>query len=52
MSILKMVIDRVKIKMGEIYLSFEAIAAIMGMLKGLNWNMINNDSIDIGLNLF
>ena len=38
--------------MGETYLSFEAIVAIMGTLKGLNWNMIDNDLIDTGLNLF
>jgi len=51
-SILQMAINRVKIEIGETYLSFEAIVAIMGTLKGLNWNMINNDSIDTGLNLF
>ena len=38
--------------MGDTYLSFEATAAIMGTLKGLNQTMINNDSIDTDRNLF
>jgi len=45
-------LDRVKIEIAETYLVFKAIAAIMGTLKSLNWNIINNDSINTGLNLF
>ena len=51
-SILQMAIDREKLELGEKYLDFEATASIIASIKGLSWNMVSNDAVDTGLNIF